>query len=447
MIAQHKRLIDGPLLGSLITLAGPSVTSMMFMVVFEVVDMFWVGKLGAQPVAALSASSFYVWMLRGLALAPAIGALARVSRRTGAGDSQASARESASAILSTLFYALAITALFAPLLAPVFRWLGLSHTVRIMAVEYAGVFLSGLIFVYLMVTGEHILRGLGDTRTPMVITGISLLLNVILDPVCIFIFDMGLKGAAFATIISQILGAILMLRQVIKAQPDIIHCPLHPGLQFWKQEFFSLLGLGAPMAMSHATFSIIYLVLSGIISKFGDAPLAAVGIAHRIEGLPYFLAMGFSMATATLVGQNLGAGKPDRAQHAAYLSLRITTVALAVVSILFFFIPQHIYGLFIDDAQVIAHGVHYLKIIAIFEIFLGFEVILEGAFSGAGDTKPPFFIIFPITFLRIPMAWMLTTWGHMGVEGVWVTLSVTTFLKGLLLFIWFQRGHWKTRQV
>ena len=442
-----RRLIDGPLFSGLIALAGPSIASMMFTVVFEVVDMFWVGRLGAQPVAALSASSFYVWMLRGLAMAPAVGALAKVSRRSGEGDLPGAGRAAADALLTTLFFSLLVIAIFGPLLAPTFGWLGLSHGVRVMAKEYALVFISGLPFVYLMVTGEHLLRGRGNTRSPMIITGTALLLNVLLDPVCIYTLGMGLKGAAYATVLSQIIGAIFMLWRIWRSQPALHGLSLRPGPAFWKKDSPALISTGLPVALSHATFSIIYLVLSGIISRFGDAPLAAVGIAHRIEGLPYFFAMGLSMATATVVGQNLGAGQPDRAESAAYHALRLTTAVLALVSLAFFFIPQHIYRLFIADASVIGHGVSYLKIIALCEIFMGFEVVLEGAFSGAGDTRPPFLIIFPITFLRIPFSWGLTTLAGLGVEAVWATLSATTLLKGLLLFYWFRRGHWKRRQI
>jgi len=447
MSQQNQRLIDGPLFGGLVSLAGPSIASMMFTVVFEIVDMFWVGKLGAQSVAALSTSSFYVWMLRGLALAPAIGALARVSRRSGEGNSQASAKAAASSITTTIFFSLLMMALFGPLLSPAFNALGLTPLVRILAIEYAGVFISGLLFVYLMVTGEHILRGLGDTKTPMIITGISLALNAILDPICIFLFKMGLAGASYATVVAQILGAVGMMIMVKKRLPGAGVIRLKPNRSFWQKDWLPLLGIGTPVAMSHAMFSLIYLILAGIISRFGDAPLAAIGIAHRIEAFPYFLAMGFSMATATMVGQNLGAGKADRAKESTYLSLRITTVAMVGVALIYIFFPRQLYSIFISDPQVLQHGIAYLKIIAVSELLLGFEVILEGAFSGAGDTKPPFYIIFPITMLRVPVAWALTSIGGFGIEAVWITLAATTSMKGILLFFWFRKGHWQHKQV
>ncbi len=447
MWKDRDRIVDQPIIKSLMTLALPAVGSSLFFVIYEIIDMFWVGKLGAIPVAALSAASFFVWMLRALALAVATGAIAMVSRRAGEKDMGRLRDTALNALLSSCIYSVFIIVIFFPLAQCVFRWIRLDSTVASLSREYVSVFISGLLFVYLMLTAEHIIRGVGNTRIPMLIMGFSLILNAALDPLFIFHFRMGLKGAAVATILAQIIGCLLMIAAVIHFLPACRPKCLTWTPSFFKKYFFPMIKIGAPISFSTAGFSMIYLVLSGIISVFGSAPLAAIGIGHRIEAFPYFVALGFSMATATMVGQNLGAGQPQKARASAMRSLWITSGILLITSIVFFLLPGPLYRFFIDDSRVVQHGIAYLRIIAVFEVFLGFEIVLEGAFTGAGDTKPPFIIVFSLTLLRIPLSYLLSITAGLGVSAIWVVISFTTFLKGTILFVWFQKGHWMKKRI
>ena len=447
MWKDRDRIVNQPIYKSLISLALPAVGSSLFFVIYEIIDMFWIGKLGARPVAALSAASFFVWMLRALAQTVATGTIAMVSRRVGEKDKEKLQETALNGLLSSCIFSIAIMLIFFPIVLHVFRWIRLDSDVGLLAREYAIVFLSGLIFVYMMLTAEHIIRGIGNTKIPMMIIGFSLLLNGVLDPLFIFHFQMGLKGAAVATIISQIIGCILMTGALFHFLPNCKLKCLNLKQTFFKNYFFPMVKIGAPISFSTASFSMIYLALSGIITIFGSAPLAAIGIGHRIEAFPFFVAYGFSMATATMVGQNLGAGNPKKAKASAMLSLKIASTVLLLTSILFWFFAEPLYRFFITDNQVIRHGVDYLRIIAIFEVFLASEIILEGAFTGAGDTKPPFIIVLSITFLRIPLAYLFGITLGFGLFAIWTVISFTTFLKGSLLFFWFQKGHWMRKKV
>jgi Na+-driven multidrug efflux pump len=201
------------------------------------------------------------------------------------------------------------------------------------------------------------------------------------------------------------------------------------------------------VGLSDAGFSFIYLVLSGIISIYGKEPLAAIGISHRLEALPFFICLGFSMAVEPMVGQFLGAKKIDKARESVYLSLKVTAGIIFIISILYFLLAPSLYRIFTDDPAIIAHGVNYLRINAVLEVFLAFEVVLTGAFSGAGDTKPPFFIIFPITFARIPLAYLFAVTFNCGVTIIWVIIALTTFFKASLLFYQFQKGRWARKTI
>ena len=205
--------------------------------------------------------------------------------------------------------------------------------------------------------------------------------------------------------------------------------------------------IGAPIAAAGIIFSLTYMALTRIVAGFGTAPIAALGIGHRLEGIAYFAAVGFSVASATLVGQNLGANQPQKAERAAWMTLGFASIILFVACIVYFVFAGPIYRFFIDDPLVIQEGIKYLRIVAIFEIFLGFEVILEGAFSGAGNSIPPMTISVPITVLRIPLSMLLANYFNLGSTGVWWAIATTTGAKGIVMAIWFKRGKWKTKIV
>lgn len=435
------------ILGGLISLAVPVVISNLFMMVFEVVDMFWVGRLGKDAVAALSTGSFYVWMIRALTLTIAVGALAMVSRRSGERNKAALLETAGYALAVTIFFTVVMLFILFPVSLRIFNWLGLKTEIAQLSKQYIVIFLSGLFFVTMMVTCEHILRGIGNTVKPMLITGFAFMLNIILDPIFIFYFDLGLPGAAIATIISEFIGCVLMLGMLLKYFPFQNFFKMKIKYRLAGLYFIRMARIGLPVSFSGAMFSVIYLILSGILTTFGSEPIAAMGIGHRLEAFPYFFALGFSRATSTIVGQNLGAGNPERARISVLVSLRVVSIILLVVSFIFYFFGQQLYSIFISNTEVIEYGVHYLKFIAIFEVFLAFEVILEGAFSGAGDTKPPFLVIFIFTLLRIPLSILLGIHFDLGTDGVWFAISFTTFLKGVVLYYWFGKNKWMAKQV
>jgi len=447
------KIIGRSLHKSLISLAIPAVLSVFFTFVFEIIDMYWIGKLESDSIAALGAASFFVWMLRGLGLTVATGAIALVARRTGEKNEQGLIDAIADSIGSALLFSLLTFALLLPLALNIFHWLGLEPTVTTLATEYTVVFLTGLIFVYLMEAFEYIIRGVGDTKTPMIITGLSLLLNAILDPVFIFSFKMGLKGAAYATILSQCLGAFLMAAVLLKKIPALKkvnswrrHTRSKKSYDFFRH-FYGIIKIGGPVGLSDAGFSLIYLGLTGIISEFGTEPLAALAISHRLEGLPFFICLGVSMAVAPIVGQFLGAGLPENARESAVLALKITVVIILIISILFFLFAPVLYKLFTSDGKIISHGVDYLRTIAIFEIFLVFEVVLGGVFSGSGDTKPVLWVTFPLTALRIPLSYLFAVVIGLGTLAIWGVIAFTTFLKGSILLYLFKKGKWLNKKV
>jgi putative MATE family efflux protein len=211
--------------------------------------------------------------------------------------------------------------------------------------------------------------------------------------------------------------------------------------------FGSTLRIGLPNTVSQVLFPLVYMIITRIAAAYGPIYIAALRIGHTVEGVSFFLALGFSIATATCLGQNLGAQRPDRAERAGWIATGIVVAILFVYSVAFFFLSRQIGVAFTPDPETIEASATYLEILAISQVFMGIEVVLAGAFSGAGDTVPPMAIFTPLNIARIPAAYLLAGTAGLGISGVWWAISGTSILKGLIIAFWFYRGRWKTRNI
>lgn len=413
---------------------------------FEFVDLFWIGKLGAKAVAALGAAAFVLWTIKALANCVAAGLNALIARNAGAGNFQRVQMWASQGLVLTFLFSIFVASLTYLVNLFLFQLLGLESEVANMAQEYTLILTLGMAFIYGSISLDSIFRAAGNTFIPMVIIVFSLLMNAILDPFFIFGWlgfpRMGMPGAALASAISHIFSFVLLLTQLPR-----VRIRLQFRLQAFRHNAQEMFRIGAPIGALGAIFSIIYILLSKNIAYFGTVPLAAISIGHRIEGIPFFIAFGFSIAVATVVGQNLGAGQPERAEKGVRLALAYAVSFLFVISICFILFGKTLLRLFINDPGVVAEGYRYLFAVSIFEIFLAPEVMLEGAFTGAGDTKPPFLISIPLTFLRIPLSFLFSITFDFGVVAIWWVISFSTFLKGVCFWLWFRRGRWKEKRI
>jgi putative MATE family efflux protein len=445
-IAQIDPILHGSLNRGIFKLAIPAMVSVVSIMLFEFIDLFWIGRLGAEAVAALGAASFVIWTVKALANCVASGINAILSRTAGARDMPLANLWAAQGLLLTALFSLLMTIPLYFINEGLFALLGLEPAVARMAHDYTFVLIIGIIFIYESVSLDTVFRSMGNTFIPMVIIVISLTLNAVLDPFFIFGWQgfpkMGMAGGAVASLISHIVSLILLSLKL-----PAISIKLKWQLRAFYRHSLEILRIGAPIGILGAIFSIIYIVLSKNIAYFGTASMAAISTCHRIEGIPYFISFGFSVAVATFVGQNLGNKNPARAEKAVYVSLGYAVLFLAFVSGLFILTGRQILSVFVQDQQVIEAGYAYLFAISVFEIFLGAEVILEGAFTGAGDTKPPFFISIPLTFMRIPLAYLFSIPLGYGVNAIWWVISTSTLFKGTIMLAWFRRGKWKLKKV
>lgn len=439
-----------PLRNAVFKLAWPAIGAMLFIMIFNLVDAWYVGRLGAEPFAGVSAASFIFWALQSISLLISEGVSAMVARFVGAKDNDTAGLVVGQSLLLAAVTALLNSAAGLVIVRRTFVAMGLQGAVLESAVDYLNILLYGLIFLFLTYSIDAAFRGMGDTKTPLKIIGGALLLNAVLDPLLIFGIGpfprMEAAGAALATVMAHIFAFFWSWLLLRRREVNVLYRRSKWGWIDWSL-MWRIAKIGTPLAVSGFLFSLSYMLLTRIISQYGANAIAALGLGHRIEGVCYNVAVGFSVAAATLVGQNLGAGKADRAEKAVWLSILYISIFLVVVSLLFYFFGAWIIRFFINDAEVIAEGARYLKIIAIFEVFLGFEIVFEGAFSGAGNTVPPMVISVPLTWARIPLALLLANTLGWGSVGIWWAIAVTTGLKGVTMALWFRRGRWKEKTV
>ncbi|MDZ7371835.1 MAG: MATE family efflux transporter [candidate division KSB1 bacterium] len=437
-----------PLPRAIFKLAVPATGSMLLIMLFGLVDAWFVGRLGAEAFAGVSAGGFVIWAVQSISLVISEGLVAVASRAIGAKDSDTAELAFAQSLILAGLVSFVTSALCLAAEKPMLAFMGLEGKAAEAASSYLSTMFFGLFFLFESYTLDAAFRSMGDTTTPLIIIAGSLVLNGLLD--YLLIFGIGpfprleAQGAALATVLAHVVALVLSL---IFLQRKAIHLRIK-NLQRLNWTLMRRVAVvGAPIALSSLLFSLSYMTLTRLISGYGAHALAAIGVGHRIEGICYYVAVGFSMAAATLVGQHLGAGKPENASKAVKLGLFYVSIFMLAVSIVFFLYGGRLIRFFIDDPAVIREGALYLRIVAVFELFLGFEIVYEGAFSGAGDTIPPMLISVPLTWARIPLAFLLSDTFGLGSVGIWWAISITTGLKGAIMALWFARGRWKHKKV
>jgi putative MATE family efflux protein len=460
---------DGPVLPVILALAAPSVLMMYLQNAYNIIDGIFVGRLlGKVPLAGLANGGYVLWALFGLVAIISVGLTALVARRMGEGDCEAAERAASRGIRYAMVWSVVVAVGVHLFLEPIFDMMGAQGELRMQGIAYMRMLLYGAPFIFLSFSISAAYRAAGDTTTPMWLMALSLLINTGLDPVLMLglfgLPEMGIAGAALGTVIARFVWVVLGLwllhrRLAIKtAGPGLRRLlpAVRPGLIAvrpfapigWKlSQLWQMVKIGAPPGSSMVLFPAVYMILVRIPTAYGDHQVAALRIGQTIEGMTFFLAIGVSMATATLVGQNLGAGKPGRAARFAWTSAGIVAAIVAVFSVLFYFLAEPVTSLFNPEPDTIAAGAVYLRILAWSQVFMSLEIVLGGGFNGAGNTGPPTAINIPLNLARIPLAYWLAESMGWGVEGVWWAISGTSIIKGILISALFATGRWARRKV
>jgi putative MATE family efflux protein len=320
-----------------------------------------------------------------------------------------------------------------------------------LAEQYMEIFFLGLPFMFAFMAFSALLRGDGDPRTPMRVMILSVALNVVLDPILVFglgPFDaMGIEGAAVATVVARTVGGVVGVAVLFGTDlgPSVGVGDLAPDLSYVRD----IVNLGVPAALEESAGALAMVVLTVVIVTFEPAVIAAYGLGNRLISLVFLPAVGFGKATNTMVGQNLGAGKPDRAERAVKLAATVGASVMVVLGVLAATFPEPIVSVFMatgteDAARTIAYSVEYLRIRTVEFAFIGVFHVLVGAYRGAGNTKTALaFSMVALWFVRVPVVAYLGLETSLGATGVWIGVAAGHVVGALAAAAWFTRGSWK----
>lgn len=435
---------------AVVLLAVPMVLEMLMESVFALVDIAWVSRLGTDAVAAVGLTEGLMALVYALAIGLGQGATAMVARRIGEGDRDGAAEAAVQAVVVGIITA-AVVAVPGYLAAPaLLRLMGGSPELVAQGQGYTAVLLAGNASIMLIFIINAVFRGAGDATRAMWVLWLANGINLVLDPFLIFGWgpfpELGLTGAAVATTIGRGLGVVWQLvllgRGGANVRVERRHLRFRWGLM-GRLVRISLGGIGQYLVSTAS-----WVVMVRLVSGFGSAAVAGYTIAIRL--IIFFLmpSWGVANAAATLVGQNLGAGKPDRAAASTWKAGRYNAVFLTTIAVVFVVWARPLVGMFQPTAEVLAHGAACLRIVAYGYGCYAFGMVMVSAFNGAGDTMTPTRINLGCYWLfQLPLAWVLAHPLQMGATGVFAAIPIAEALLTVVAVVLFRRGSWRQQAV
>ncbi|MFY1826778.1 MATE family efflux transporter [Myxococcus fulvus] len=450
MHGTEKDLTGLPVKRAIFLLAVPMVLEMVMESIFAVVDVFFVGRLGAEAVATVGLTESLLTIIYAAAAGLSIGATALVSRRIGEKNPEQAARTAVQAIGLGVFLAIPLAVGGVVYSRSLLELMGGEPWVLEHGVRYTQVMLGGMGTVLLLFLINAIFRGAGDAAIAMRVLWLANAINIVLAPMLIFgvgpFPELGVMGAAVATTFGRGCGVVYQIYRLARGGGRLRvrweHVRLELGTML---SMLRLSGAGTAQSLVNTTS---WVVLARIVSTFGSQAVAGYTIAMRIVLFALLPSWGLANAAATMVGQSLGARQPERGEQAVWTAGRINAVFLGSLGVLFVAFARPLVGGFSADPVVVDHGSHALRIISGGFLFYAFGMVLTQSFNGAGDTTTPTLInVFCFWILELPLAWALSGPLKMGPSGVFLSLTVAFSVLAVLSAILFRRGRWKLRQV
>jgi len=432
----------------IILFALPVIAASIFQQLYNVVDSIIVGNvLGKEALAAVGASFPVIFVLISLLIGISSGVTVVVSQYFGAKQYD-NVVKAINTFYVFIFIASIIMSIFGIYFSEdIFIALKLPTEVLDDAVDYLQIYLGGMVFMFAFYGTNGILRGMGDSRSPLYFTIFSTILNIGLDLLFVMVFDWGIKGVAYASVIAQAIAFIGVSIRINKGN-SLIHFSFENLVFDWKI-FAQSLRIGLPTGAQQSFVAIGMIAIMRIVNDFGTDTIAAFTAASRLDSFASMPAMAFSTALATFVGQNIGANKIERVRRGFYVTLMISSTFSVIVSIIMYFFGTDLIGIFTDDPNVIAIGYSYLVIVSSFYVIFSAMFTVHGLLRGAGDTIVLMFItIFALWFLRIPVSYYLSR-PEMGLgsDGIWWGVPIGWSFGLIASFIYYKMGRWKTKAV
>lgn len=437
--ANRYDLTQGGILSKLMVVSLPLIGTQIIQMVYNLTDMFWLGRMGAYSGTAVAASGsvgLYLWLSMAFSAFGARGAEIGVSQNVGRGDRQSALRIGQSAYTLAALMGLCFMAFLILFSEPLIGFLNLSGEVRSPARNYLLIVAMGVPFNFVSAAAIGTFNGSGNSRTPFIINGISLGLNIGLDPVFIFTFGMGVEGAAVATVLAQIVSAVLLtlaLRHPKLRPFDFFK----PFAKAFAEDIRQIVRWTLPIALESLLFTTLSMLLSRMINAYGTDVTAAQRVASQVESLSWLIGGGFASALTAYAGQNFGALKWRRIRRGFSISSAVMLVWGMMVTLTLFFAGDPLFRLFMPDSEAVVHaGVEYLRILAFSQLLQCLEGIAAGSFRGMGKTMPPFISSATSNLVRVVAAYFLSQ-GPMGLHGIYWAVAIGAAVRGAWIYLWY----------
>jgi putative MATE family efflux protein len=450
LLGSEQDFTEGSVGRAIALLAIPMVLETLMESLFGVVNMFWVAGLGEDATAAVGLTEALLTLVFALALGLGMGTTALVARRIGEKRPEEAARSATQSILLGLIVSALIGMVGIACAPGLLRLMGASRSVVETGSGYPTIILGGNVVIVLLFLNNAIFRGAGDAAVAMRALWLANAVNLVLDPCFIFGLgpfpQLGVTGSAIATTIGRSSGVAYQLWMLTRGQTRVRVERAHWRPDLGLMLHLSRISFGAIVQCLIATAS--WVALMRIVAIFGSAALAGYTVALRIIVFTILPSWGMSNAAATLVGQNLGAGKPDRAERSVWLAAFFNMLFLAVVAVVFIAYAERFVGFFGVHSAALSYGVDCLRYISYGYVFYAYGMVIVQAFNGAGDTLTPTYInLGCYWFLQIPLAYTLARPAGLDAQGVFIAITVAESLLAVVGIMVFRRGQWKLKKV
>ncbi len=438
---KKNSIIEGNIFSAIVALSLPIMATSLLQTLYNLMDMFWVGKLGSKAVAAVGTGGFFLWLAFAFIMLCTMGCQVGVAQSVGKKDITALKAYVKTALQLGLVIGLiysAVIVLFSDQLVALFN-LRDSELIRL-TYQYLKTYGYGAALIFIISVYTAIWNGYGNSKLPFISLGVGIITNLILDPLLIFYFGMGVKGAALATVISH---AVALLVFIITMS---ISAELFSNLNILKGFNISIakdiVKVGLPTGLQSFMFTTIAIIIVRIVAQWGAVAIAVQRLGTQIESITWKSSDGISLATNTFVAQNYGAKKEQRIKKGYFIALSFAASIGLFTGLMLIFFGREIYQLFMKEKAAVEIGVGYAKILGISQVFMSFEAISGGAFNGFKLTKYPSAVSIIFNLLRIPGAMLLSSIAILGLSGVWWSISLSSVLKGTVLtamFLYYMR--------
>lgn len=454
MIEPQYRKVDSykvPSVKEILVLALPAIIENVLQVLLGISDTYFVGQLGKEAIAAVGVTNLMMNVFIAFFLAVSVGATAIIARYIGAKRPKQAAHSTKQALIIAICLGGVMggfNLVYAPL---ILGKLGVETSVFVLALPYFRIVSGPVFLIGVIYTLSSTLRAAGDTVSPMKAGTVANVINIVLDYILIFgvlgIPGMGIYGAAIATTISRIINVFILIR-VLKGYKSPLHIDFKSNWALDYKCIKDIIKVGIPASIEKLIMRSGQLLYGGMIITLGTSAYAAHNIAGVIESFSYLPGMGFGVAAATLVGQNLGSKNNKGAFEAGKKAYLLSTVFMVVIGSVFFIFARPLVMLFTKEPEVVSQGALVLRVIALFQPFLSATLVVTSALHGAGDTKFPMFAsLLGIWGVRVLGVYILSIVFNFGLLGVWIAYALDVTLRGVLLVLRFKKGKWKHANV